>query len=138
MNGGFAYFTWTVADIDRFQAFWTALFGWEFSKGSAGGYHVVNANVPLGVRSGLVSRTDPDISFTFAVTNMHRAVAQVRELGGTAGDPTGDARWNTAECRDDQGIPFTLWEPSPGGEFQFDAMWAEQQKAFIGSTTTPS
>lgn len=136
MQGGIAYITWTVADIDRFQTFWSGLFSWEFSQGSAGGYHVVNANVPLGVRQGVAVRDSSAVSFTFAVHNLAKAIAQVRELGGSSSEPTGDPRWNTVDCHDSQGNPFSLWEPYPDTEFQFDSMWKDQQQRFAMSVAS--
>jgi predicted enzyme related to lactoylglutathione lyase len=52
----------------------------------------------------------------FKVADIRAAVAQVRELGGSADEPQQSASgWSTA-CRDDQGTQFNLWQPAPGFE----------------------
>jgi predicted enzyme related to lactoylglutathione lyase len=42
----------------------------------------------------------------YAVDDIEVAVAAVRTAGGRAGEVTDQAYGRTAECRDDQGLPF--------------------------------
>ena len=48
------------------------------------------------------------VHLDFVVEDIHAAVAKVRELGGTAEEPTESPSGWSAECRDDQGTLFCL------------------------------
>ena len=39
---------------------------------------------------------------------------RVRELGGTVLSEETYPSGGSAACLDDQGVPFTLWQPAPG------------------------
>jgi predicted enzyme related to lactoylglutathione lyase len=46
----------------------------------------------------------------YAVDNLDAALARVREQGGQAGEVENHPYGNTADCTDNQGIEFWLWE----------------------------
>jgi predicted enzyme related to lactoylglutathione lyase len=50
----------------------------------------------------------------FKVTDIHAAVARVRQLGGHADQLQQSPSGWSAPCRDDQGTLFNLWQPAPG------------------------
>jgi predicted enzyme related to lactoylglutathione lyase len=52
--------------------------------------------------------TDPAVVPMYAVDDIEVAVAAVRTAGGSAGDIDRMPYGLTAECRDDQGLPFYL------------------------------
>ena len=65
-------------------------------------------NPPMGL-----NRSDtPGATLYFRVPDIHRAVERVRELGGQAEDPGQYPSGWSCNCRDDQGTPFSLWQPS--------------------------
>ena len=109
------YFTFSVPDTERGTRFYGPLFGWTFDDASAGhpkAYrHVNNTEVPGGLVNG-----DEAMPFRpyFRVDDIYRTVAALRELGGTAQEPfETDSGWSCL-ARDDQGVPFGLWQPAPG------------------------
>jgi uncharacterized protein len=104
------YFTIGVPDADRAQAFYGGLFGWSFAPGTVpGGLHVQGTQPPAGVFGG----GEPGVQVYFRVDDIEAAVAQVRELGGEAADVQGSVASGGAyaQCRDDQGVPFSLFQP---------------------------
>jgi predicted enzyme related to lactoylglutathione lyase len=106
------YLTLKVADVGRARTFYGALFGWEF-EGGAGGAHVKNTKLPLGLAQG----GPVSISFAyFKVADIDATMARVRELGGTARDRAESPSGLSAVCTDDQGTEFSLWQPAPGFE----------------------
>ena len=110
MTAELGYFTIPVADMERGKAFYDGLFGWQFEPGE--GYaHIGNTTLPGGLHAG---GEGPSPKVWFRVDDINAAVARVRALGGEAADPAqSDSGWHT-DCRDDQGIRFSLWQPAPG------------------------
>ena len=105
-RGDLYYFTLPTADLARAQAFFGAVLGWRFDDPQSG--HAGNISAPPG---GLhLGNEQADL--WFAVPDIHVAVAQVRELGGTSTEPVHyDSGW-AAECTDDQGTRFCLSVPA--------------------------
>jgi len=107
------YFTMTTPDTAAATRFYGALFGWEPEPGIMGeGYaHIANTTLPLGFAPGSASDA-PELYFR--VTDLAPYMARVRELGGEVRDEASFASGRGADCRDDQGRRFQLWQPSPG------------------------
>ncbi len=105
-RGDLYYFTLPTADLARAQAFFGAVLGWQFDDPQSG--HAGNISAPPG---GLhLGNEQADL--WFVVPDVHVAVAQVRELGGTSTEPVlYDSGW-AAECTDDQGTRFCLSVPA--------------------------
>ena len=116
------YYTIQVPEIVAARRFWGGLFGWEFAHDTDApdggiGTHVENSIVPLGLhaRHGAASETtEGTIHPYFRIRDLDAAVARVRELGGSIETITQHASGGNATCRDDQGVPFELWQPSEG------------------------
>ena len=107
------YFTLRVPDVDKGAAFYGALFGWTFDPSPATHdyRHVNNTALP----GGLVGHDDDQIMRPYyRVPDIRAAIAKVRALGGTAEEPMQSKSGWGSLCRDDQGVPFNLWEPAPG------------------------
>lgn len=107
------YFTVAAADTDRAARFYGALFGWITEVGSEGDEyrHVANTELPLGIVPGAPS--DPATLY-FRVPDVAGYAARVRQLGG---EVVSENDWESgpgAECRDDQGSTFHLWQAAPG------------------------
>ncbi len=116
MTGELSFFELGVADMSRAQAFYGALFGWEFEQ-VRDGFVISGAGLGGGIHDG-DEGAGPYVFF--AVEDMDTAVARVKELGGTAdpvgGEGAGDEKLAAKHgrfmlCRDDQGSSFGLHEP---------------------------
>jgi len=120
-QGDLIYFTLSVADFARAQAFFSAVLGWQFDDSGNG--HVSNIAAPpgglealtapaTGTPTGPPTATVAPPRLWFVVDDIGAAVARVRELGGIASDPVRyESGWD-AECTDDQGTPFHLSVPA--------------------------
>ncbi len=112
-EGDLGYVTIAVADTDRAAAFFGGLFGWRVERprrveGQV--YrHVSSTSLPLGLTS---ATEEPSPRLYFRVTSVHAAVARVCELGGTVEQVVEAESGAHAHCRDDQGTPFSLWQPA--------------------------
>lgn len=112
MAGDLVYFTIGVPDSARGRAFFQGVFGWEFTDGSIpGGFHITGTNPPGGMHSG---GSAPGFRPYFQVQDIAGAVERVRALGGTAAEIKGSPESGLyADCRDDQGTEFSMFQP-PG------------------------
>ena len=101
-----AYLEIGAPDDARARSFFADLFGWTFTPMENGGWFDTG-----DIKTGLHGQDDrPAIVVYFDVSDIKAAVARVRELGGTADEPTpeepGFGRFST--CADPQGIRFGL------------------------------
>ncbi len=105
-QGDVEYFTMRVPDEVKAAAFYGALLGWETAPGNVPrGRQITNVR-PLG---GLWGGADqPNVQLMYRVADIAAAVSRVRELGGTAEEPTRMPYGLSADCVDDQGQPFWL------------------------------
>jgi uncharacterized glyoxalase superfamily protein PhnB len=111
------YMTLTSPDVERGAAFYGAVLGWEFSEPNNGGRHVVNTEMPIGLRppENPFSTTEPgQVDMWFTVRDFDDAVERVRIAGGTVVSLTAYDSGREAICTDDQGVAFKLSEPAPG------------------------
>lgn len=110
--GELFYWALPAPEAARSKEFYRDLFGWDFgTPGNQGGMHIEN-RLPDGGLGGGRQGTHPQLFFR--VHDLDRAVAKVRELGGTA-EPAGEGpEGRHAMCSDDQGIAFGLSEPADG------------------------
>jgi predicted enzyme related to lactoylglutathione lyase len=109
VSADLGYFTIPVADLERGKAFYAAVFGWQFEAGESYA-HVPNTTPPGGLH--VDDAAHPKV--WFRVPDIHAAVARVRERGGEATEPEVSDSGLSADCRDDQGTHFSLWQPAPG------------------------
>lgn len=107
-RGDLYYFTLHVADTAKAYAFYGELLGWQFADPAAG--HIVNISAPPGAVAPADARND--VQLFLVVDDIHVAVAKVRELGGTAGEPVNYESGWAADCVDDQGTKFSLSVPA--------------------------
>ena len=111
------YFTLTSADVERATAFYGAVLGWEFAEQRNGGRHIVNTEMPMGLRptDNQFSASDPgEIQMWFIARDFDDAVERVRVAGGTVVELNAHDSGREAVCEDDQGVTFRLNEPAPG------------------------
>ena len=107
---GLGYFTLGAPEPERAAAFFTALLGWD-ARPSGEGFHIENVSPPGGIDC---SATEPGVTVFFRVDDASALAQRVRELGGTVLSEETYPSGGSAQCLDDQGIPFTLWQPAPG------------------------
>jgi len=108
------YVTIPVPNVSRAKTFFGALFGWacaaEFGPNSA---HVGNTRMPIGFSTG--GPTDYSTLY-FQVGDLAAMTANVKTLGGAAGEVAESPSGLSSVCKDDQGTVFSLWQPAPGFE----------------------
>lgn len=108
-HGDVGYQTLYVPDVERAKAFFGNLLGWTFGAGgSPGGWEAQGVSPMTGLMGGAVA---PEVQLCFQVDDVRAAVQRVRVLGGTAQDPQDRPYGRLAECVDDQGMPFQVWQP---------------------------
>ena len=111
-HGDLGYASLWVADVDRAAEFFSAVLGWRYGPASGpGGRHVEGLSVHHGLWGGFTRST---LFCCFAVADVAVAAARVRAAGGTAGRPHREPYGLLADCVDDQGVRFAVFEP-PGG-----------------------
>jgi predicted enzyme related to lactoylglutathione lyase len=104
--GDLAYLTLEVVDSARARAFYGAVFGWTFTPGHiADGWQVTGTAPMIGISGGHERAAAVPM---WRVDDIDRAVAAVRDNGGTATDPERQPYGVTSSCADDQGMRFYL------------------------------
>lgn len=110
MAAGLGYYVVHVPDAVRAKAFYKAVLGWQADPGDdREAYYHVDASSPAGGIAGGAS--EPGITPYFMVDDAKATAAAIRELGGQAPDPSQSASGWSAECVDDQGGVFAIWQP---------------------------
>ncbi|MPZ83584.1 MAG: VOC family protein [Actinophytocola sp.] len=111
MSGEINWVELPAADTTKARAFYGGLFGWHTTD-FGGDYHLVE-NGPAGA----IAPREDDFTHPrvyFATDDADASTKRVHELGGTAEDiqAVPDVG-RIVHCRDDQGTPFSLYEPTP-------------------------
>jgi uncharacterized glyoxalase superfamily protein PhnB len=105
-QGDVAYLTLRVPDGARARDFYEAVLGWSTVPGRVpDGWQVEGTTPMTGIGGGA---TGPGVVPMYAVDDIEVAVAAVRTAGGEAGEIDRQPYGLTAECKDDQGLPFYL------------------------------
>lgn len=105
------YYVLHVPDSVRAKAFYDQVLGWHAEPGEdPRAYYHVDGSSPAGGIAG--GAPEPSITAYFVVDDAQHAARRIRELGGQAPDPTESPSGWSAECTDDQGGPFAIWQPS--------------------------
>lgn len=118
-DGDVGYYSLWVRDLDRAAAFYGAVLGWTYADRSP------FARMIDGPTSrALVALDTPNAEFwpdprpgvfvSRAVADIDGAVARVRAAGGRSTDPQDTPYGRSADCVDDQGLPFSLHQREPG------------------------
>lgn len=110
MPAELGYFTLTVKDVMRAKTFYGALFGWEIEATAKGG-HVGNTKLAIGLAAGAPAH----VPFAyFKVADLDQTTKRLSELGGKVRARSDSPSGLMAECEDDQGTVFSIWQPAPG------------------------
>jgi uncharacterized glyoxalase superfamily protein PhnB len=108
-HGEAGYFTFQVPAAEPAKEFYGAVLGWQFSPGRVeGGWGVEGTGLMGGLWGGPGRQVGWKVMY--AVDDLAAALTRVREHGGTAGEVQQQPYGLSAECVDNQGIEFWLWE----------------------------
>ncbi len=108
-HGDIGYVSVWVPDADRAAAFYASVLGWTYApQHRPQSRRVVGTAVSVGIFGGQERGT---LFCCYAVDDAHAAVARVRAAGGRADEPTPEPYGLTAECTDDQGTAFAVYQP---------------------------
>jgi predicted enzyme related to lactoylglutathione lyase len=108
-HGHAGYFTFQVPGAEAAKTFYGAVLGWQFSPGTTEGAWRIDGN---GLDGGLWGGPGRQVGWKlmYAVDDLPSALDRVRAQGGQAGEPEIHPHGGTAECVDNQGIEFWLWQ----------------------------
>ncbi len=109
--GGISYVEFRVPDAGRARAFYGTVLGWGFEPGRENGYWhptVAGGGFPRPMAGLVGGHAEATVSPSFRVRDLAAACAAVRAAGGTAPDPAPGEHGVSAQCADNQGVPFGL------------------------------
>jgi uncharacterized glyoxalase superfamily protein PhnB len=109
-QGDVANVTMVTRDADRARGFYEAVLEVPFFSGHPGTWRTEETRPPLGIRSS--QGAEPEVQLSYRVDDIAAAVERVRAAGGHAGEPQRRPYGLHAECVDDQGATFRLWQPA--------------------------
>jgi predicted enzyme related to lactoylglutathione lyase len=109
-QGDVANVTMTARDAHRAKEFYEAVLQVPFSSGHPGTWRTDETKPPLGIRPS--QDAEPEVQLSYRVDDIAAAVERVRAAGGRAGEPQRRLFGLSAECVDDQGMTFRLWQPA--------------------------
>jgi uncharacterized glyoxalase superfamily protein PhnB len=102
------YFTFQVPEAEPAKTFYGAVLGWEFTPGSVSDAWSFSGP---GLEGGLwAGDRQAGWKLMYAVDDLDAALTRVGEQGGRAGEIENHPYGTTADCTDNQGIEFWLWE----------------------------
>lgn len=111
-HGDVGYAWLSVPDVERAVAFYGSVLGWTVTPGSdSQGRQVSGRSPQVGLYGGAET---PTLNCCYAVADVDAAVQRIRRAGGQAGEPKSAPYGRIADCTDDQGTVFAVYQP-PGG-----------------------
>lgn len=109
------YITMRTGDLERARSFFGALFAWAIEPGSVeGGGHIANTRFPMGFLQDEGPAEGGPVTLYFRVDDIEPYATRVEELGGAVLSRDQYPSGGNAECVDDQGFRFDLFQPAPG------------------------
>jgi uncharacterized glyoxalase superfamily protein PhnB len=108
--GDVANVTMLARDAHRAMEFYQAVLRVPFSSGHPGAWRTDQTQPPLGILSA--QDAAPEVQLSYRVDDIAAAVERVRAAGGRADAPELKPYGLLAECVDDQGATFRLWQPA--------------------------
>jgi uncharacterized glyoxalase superfamily protein PhnB len=108
-QGDVANVTIVTPDSERAKAFYEAVLQVPFSPGHQGSWNTEATSPRIGVWSP--EGVEREVQLSYRVDDIAAAVERVRSAGGEAEEPALQRYGMSAECTDDQGTTFRLWQP---------------------------
>ena len=102
--------TMLARDAHRAMEFYQAVLRVPFSSGHRGAWRTDQTQPPLGILPA--QDAAPEVQLSYRVDDIAAAVERVRAAGGRADEPELKPYGLLAECVDDQGATFRLWQPA--------------------------
>ncbi len=109
-QGDVANVTMMARDAHRAKEFYEAVLQARFFSGHPGAWRTDQTRPPLGILSS--QGAEPGVQLSYRVDDITAAVGRVRAAGGHADEPDRKPYGLLAECVDDQGATFRLWQPA--------------------------
>jgi len=109
-QGDAANVTMVARDPHRAKEFYQAVLQVPFSSGHPGAWRTDQTRPPLSIRSS--QGAEPEVQVSYRVNDIAAAVERVRAAGGHADEPEPKPYGLLADCVDDQGATFRLWQPA--------------------------
>jgi uncharacterized glyoxalase superfamily protein PhnB len=108
-QGDVANVTMVARDAHRAKEFYEAVLQVPFPSGHPGAWRTDETRPPLSIQSS--QGAEPGVQLSYRVDDIAAAVERVRAAGGHADEPVRRRFGLLAECVDDQGVTFRLWQP---------------------------
>jgi predicted enzyme related to lactoylglutathione lyase len=108
-QGDVANLTMLARDAQRAKEFYEAVLRVPFSPGHPGAWRTEQTTVPLAIMSS--RDAEPEVQLSYRVDDIAAAIERVQAAGGHADEPRRQPYGLLAECVDDQGARFRLWQP---------------------------
>ena len=102
--------TLAAPDVRRAKEFYEAVLQVPFSLGHPGAWRTELTSPPLSILPS--QGAGPEVQLSYRVDDIAAAVERVRAAGGHAEPPGRRPYGLLAECVDDQGATFRLWQPA--------------------------
>ncbi len=109
-QGDVANVTMVARDTHRAKEFYQAVLRVPFSSGHPGAWRTEQTRPPLAILPS--QGAEPGVQLSYRVDDIAAAAERVREAGGRAAEPRRMPYGLLAECADDQGATFRLWQPA--------------------------
>jgi uncharacterized glyoxalase superfamily protein PhnB len=109
-QGDVANVTMMAREAQRAKDFYQAVLQVPFSPGHPGAWRTDQTRPPLSILPW--QRAQAEVQLSYRVDDIAAAVERVRAAGGRAGEPGRQPYGLLAECVDDQGTTFRLWQPA--------------------------
>jgi uncharacterized glyoxalase superfamily protein PhnB len=109
-QGDVANVTMLARDTRRAKEFYEAVLQVPFSSGHPGAWRTDETTPPLSILSS--QDAEPEAQLSYRVDDIAAAVERVRAAGGHADQPVRRPFGLLADCVDDQGATFRLWQPA--------------------------
>jgi uncharacterized glyoxalase superfamily protein PhnB len=97
-------------DAGRAKEFYQAVLQVSFSLGHPGTWRTEQTTPPLAILPS--GGEQAEVQLSYRVDDIAAAVERVRAAGGQADEPVRRAFGLHAQCVDDQGVTFRLWQPA--------------------------
>ncbi|HEY6294627.1 MAG TPA: VOC family protein [Streptosporangiaceae bacterium] len=109
-QGDVANVTIMTPDPPRTKEFYEAVLQVPFSAGHPGAWRTDETEPPLSILPW--EGAEAEVQLSYRVDDIEAAVERVRAADGRADPPTRRAFGLLADCTDDQGATFRLWQPA--------------------------